>query len=153
MYTPDEYERRARVVSTAMKNELNHKSLRYMWHDADTTILEGVFARGDRKVAKGIRRAYELGCLFDSWTENFDYSKWLQAFEETGVDVDFYTMRERSLDEVFPWDFIDAGVTKSFLKREWNRAMEAKVSPNCRAQCQGCGAATFGGGVCYENKN
>ena len=153
MYTPDEYERRARVVSTTMKNELNHKSLRYMWHDADTTILEGVFARGDRKVAKGIRRAYELGCLFDSWTENFDYSKWLQAFEETGVDVGFYTMRERSLDEVFPWDFIDAGVTKSFLKREWNRAMEAKVSPNCRAQCQGCGAATFGGGVCYENKN
>lgn len=153
MCEPAEYDRRARVVSTAMKNELNHKSLRYMWHDADTTILEGVFARGDRKVAKGIRRAYELGCLFDSWNECFDYSRWLQAFEETGVDIDFYTMRERSLDEVFPWDFIDAGVSKNFLKREWNRAMEAKVSPNCRTQCQGCGAAVFGGGVCYENKN
>ena len=151
MYTPEEYERRARVVSSAMKGELNHKSLKYAWHDADTTILEGVFARGDRKVAKGIRRAYEMGCLFDSWTENFDYQKWLQAFDETGVDVDFYTKRERSLDEVFPWDFIDAGVTKNFLKREWNRAMEAKVSPNCRAQCQGCGAASFGGGVCHEN--
>jgi len=68
-----------------------------------------------------------------------------------GLNIDFYTMRERSLDEVFPWDFIDAGVTKNFLKREWNRAMEAKVSPNCRAQCQGCGAASFGGGVCHEN--
>lgn len=153
MCEPAEYSRKARVVSSAMKNELNHKSLRYMWHDESTTILEGILARGDRKVAKSILRAYEMGCLFDSWTEYFDFKKWLQAFEETDIDLDFYTLRERSLDEIFPWDFIDAGVSKNFLKREWKRAMEAKVTPNCRAQCQGCGANVFGGGVCYENQS
>ena len=151
MLPPEEYNRRARLVNAAKNEALNHKSLRYMWHDPATTILEGVFARGDRKVGKAIVKAYEMGCLFDSWTEYFDYDKWCQAFADTGVDMDFYTVRERSLDEVFPWDFIDAGVTKDFLRREWKRAMEAKVSPNCRAQCQGCGAKVFGGGVCYED--
>ena len=80
-----------------------------------------------------------------------DYSRWLQAFENTGVDMDFYTLRERPEEEIFPWDFIDIGVTKSFLRREWNRAHEAKVTPNCRSGCSGCGAKVFGGGVCYEN--
>ncbi len=152
MCSPEEYERRARIVSSAMKNELNHKSLRYSWHDPSTTILEGILARGDRRVAKGIRRAYEKGCIFDAWTERFDYGKWLEAFRETGIDLDFYTMRERALDEVLPWDFIDTGVSKRFLKREWERALAARVSPNCRKQCQGCGAKIFGGGVCDENQ-
>lgn len=77
----------------------------------------------------------------------------MEAFAECGVDFHFYTTRERELDEIFPWDFIDAGVTKEFLKREWKNAVEGKVTPNCRQQCSGCGAKSYGGGVCVENKN
>jgi hypothetical protein len=112
-----------------------------------------VFARGDRRSGKVIEEAYRLGCLFDSWTEAFDYGKWLEAFENTGVDSDFYTLRVRDVDELLPWDFIDIGVTKNFLKREWERAMHGEVTPNCRQKCAGCGAAGFGGGVCFEGKN
>ena len=133
--------------------QLNRKSLKYNWHEADETILEGVFARGDRRTGKVIEEAYRLGCLFDSWTESFDYQKWLAAFENTGVDADFYTLRERSTDELLPWDFIDIGVTRKFLEREWERAVRAEVTQNCRQQCAGCGAAGFGGGVCFEGKN
>ena len=100
-----------------------------------------------------ILKAYEKGCIYDAWSEHFRYDAWMEAFKECGVDPDFYTLRQRDLDEIFPWDFIDVGVTKAFLKREWNRAMEGVVTPNCRTQCSGCGAAAFGGGVCYENKN
>lgn len=86
-------------------------------------MLEGVFARGDRRTARVLLRAYELGCLYDSWSETFDNEKWMQAFADCGMDYHFYTTRERSLDEIFPWDFIDTGVTKDFLKREWKNAM------------------------------
>ena len=102
-------------------------------------------------MAQSVYEAYKSGCLFDSWTEYFDYEKWLEAFEKTGVDIDFYTTRPRDLDEVFPWDFIDIGVTKDFMKREWKNAIEEKVTPNCRMQCSGCGAAMYKGGVCYED--
>lgn len=151
MFTKEEYLGKARIVNQTMKEQLNHKSLKYNWHEADVTVLEGVFARGDRRVAQAIFTAYKLGCIYDSWSDFFDNDKWMQAFEESGVDIEFYTLRERSLDEIFPWDFIDVGVTKEFLKREWNRAMSETVSPNCREKCQGCGARVFGGGVCYEN--
>ena len=77
----------------------------------------------------------------------------MQAFENTGIDPDFYNLRTREADEIFPWDFIDCGVTKSFLRKEWERAMNGEVTPNCRRQCSGCGAASYGGGVCYEGKN
>ena len=115
--------------------------------------MEGVFARGDRKVADVILKAYEKGCMYDSWSEYFDNNKWLESFDECGVDIGFYTTRERDLDEIFPWDFIDCGVTKSFLKREWQKALGETVTLNCRMQCQGCGAMRFGGGVCFEAKN
>ena len=115
-------------------------------------MLEGVFARGDRKTAAVIKEAYRLGCLYDSWSDQFDNEKWMQAFENTGIDIAFYNHRERPLDEVFPWDFIDIGVTKEFLKREWNQAMNAEVTPNCRMKCSGCGVAKWKGGVCVESK-
>ena len=99
------------------KEMKNKKSLKYTYHDADVTVLEGVLARGDRKVAAVIERAYEKGALYDSWTEHFQNQIWMDAFEECGVEIDFYTTRERELDEVFPWDFIDTGVTREFLKR------------------------------------
>lgn len=143
----------ARIVNTKVKEMLNHKSLKYNWHESDVTILEGVFARGDRRVADVILNAYRKGCIYDAWGEYFHYDRWLAAFEEEGISIDFYNNRERSLDEILPWDFIDCGVTKRFLKREWERALRGEVSPNCRVQCQGCGAMTFEGGVCFENKN
>lgn len=153
MLPAEEYMRRASVVKEEFNAQLNRKSLKYNWHDAQTTVLEGVMARGDRKVGVVIEEAYRLGCLFDSWTESFNNDLWMQAFENTGISIDFYNLRQRDEDELFPWDFIDIGVSRRFLRREWERAMDAEVTPNCRMQCSGCGAATFGGGVCYEGKN
>ena len=153
MYPAEEYIRRASVVRHEFAQQLNRKSLKYNWHEADVTLLEGVFARGDRRLAKVLEKAYELGCLFDSWTESFQNELWDQAFENTGVDMDFYTLRERDTEEILPWDFIDVGVSKAFLQREWERALQGVVTPNCRQQCSGCGAAKYQGGVCYEGKN
>lgn len=153
MCTSEEYMHRASVVKHEFQEQLNRKSMKYNWHDAEVTVLEGVFARGDRRVGKVIEEAYRLGCLFDAWTETFCNEKWIQAFQNTGIDIAFYTARERDLDELLPWDFIDIGVSKSFMKKEWKRALEGVVTPNCKMQCSGCGAAQFGGGVCYEGKN
>ena len=153
MCTAEEYMRRAEIVKEEFHAQLNRKSLKYNWHDAQVTVLEGVMARGDRKVGKVIEEAYRLGCLFDSWTESFRNELWIQAFENTGIDPSFYNLRERSEEELFPWDFIDTGVSRSFLRSEWERAVQETVTPNCRQQCSGCGAARFGGGICYEGKN
>ena len=153
MCTAEEYVRRAAIVKHEFQEQLNRKSLKYNWHDAEVTVLEGVFARGDRRIGQVIEEAYRLGCLYDSWTETFDNEKWMQAFENTGIDPEFYTLRERETSELLPWDFIEIGVTKKFLEREWQRAKDGVVTPNCREGCSGCGAATFGGGVCYETKN
>ena len=151
MNTMDEFLGKARIVNAEVKEQLNRKSLKYNWHQADVTILEGILARGDRKVAKAILSAYRKGCIYDAWGEQFHYDRWLNAFEEAGIDVDFYTTRKRELDEVFPWDFIDIGVTKKFLQNEWKRATEETVTPNCRMQCSGCGAMKYKGGVCCEH--
>lgn len=150
MCTSEEYVHRASVVKHEFQQQLNRKSLKYNWHEADVTVLEGVFARGDRRTGAVIEEAYHLGCLYDSWTESFDNSLWMKAFENTGIDIDFYTLRERDTEELLPWDFIEIGVSKAFLKKEWEHAREGVVTPNCREKCSGCGAAKFGGGVCYE---
>ena len=153
MCSKDEFQRRAYVVNDRMREMLNRKSLKYNYHDADVSIIEGLLARGDRKVANVIKKVYELDGIYDAWGDFFNYNRWLQALDECQIDLDFYTTRERSLDEVFPWDFIDIGVTKSFLKKEWNKAMAGEVTPNCRMSCSGCGASVFKGGVCFEDKN
>ena len=153
MYPAEEYDRRAHLVNDEFREQLNRKSLKYNWHDAQGTVLEGVMARGDRRVGKVIEEAYRLGCLFDSWTETFRNDLWMQAFDNTRVDIAFYNQRVRGKDEIFPWDFIDIGVSRSFLRREWEHAMNETVTPNCREKCSGCGAAGFGGGVCVEGKN
>ena len=152
MCTKEQFLERASIVNHRMKEMLNKKSLRYNWHEADGTVLEGVLARGDRKVAAVIEEAYRKGAIYDSWSEYFNNDIWMKAFETCGVDIDFYTTRERSLDEVFPWDFIDAGVTKDFLKREWANAQAETVTPNCRMRCSGCGVRKYGGGVCFEER-
>ena len=152
MCTKEQFLERASIVNHRMKEMLNKKSIRYNWHEADVTVLEGVLARGDRKVAAVIEEAYRKGAIYDSWSEYFNNDIWMKAFETCGVDIDFYTTRERSLDEVFPWDFIDAGVTKDFLKREWANAQAETVTPNCRMRCSGCGVRKYGGGVCFEER-
>lgn len=153
MYPPEDYIGRAKVVNDAVKEQLNRKSIKYNWHEADVTVLEGILARGDRRIAKAILEVYKNGGIFDAWSEFFDYKRWLDAFAVCGIDPDFYTMRERPLDELFPWDFIDTGVSREFLQREWKNAMAESVTPNCRMRCSGCGVKKFGGGVCYENQN
>ena len=153
MSTKEEFLEKAHLTKTAIREQLNQKRIKYNWHEADVSVLEGVFARGDRKIASVILKAYEKGCLYDSWSEFFKNEVWLAAFEECGLDISFYTTRERSLDEIFPWDFLDCGVSKEFLKREWLRAQEGIVTPNCKQQCQGCGASRFKGGICFEERN
>ncbi|MCI8874444.1 MAG: TIGR03960 family B12-binding radical SAM protein [Lachnospiraceae bacterium] len=150
MYPKEHYLSCAKTVNDAVKNQLNHKSMKYNWHEADVTVLEGILARGDRRLGQVIKAAYEKGCIFDAWSDFFDNEKWIEAFLETGIDPDFYTLRERPLDEILPWDFIDAGVTKEFLKREYENALKETVTLNCREKCSGCGAARFGGGVCLS---
>lgn len=151
MYDPSEYLGRAKIVNDHVKEMHNRKSIRYNWHEAYITVLEGILARGDRRISDAILKVYENGGYFDAWSEYFDYDRWLDAFKECGIDPDFYTKRERSLDEIFPWDFIDIGVSKDFMKREWKNALAESVTPNCRMRCSACGAKQFGGGVCYEN--
>ncbi len=153
MCTKEEYLERAYTVRNEINDQLNRKSIRYHWHEADVTVLEGVLARGDRRVAAVIEEVYQNGQIFDAWSEYFDNERWMNAFAACSVDPDFYTMRERSTEELFPWDFIDIGVKKDFLLKEWHRAQEEKVTPNCRIQCSGCGAAVWKGGVCIESKN
>ncbi len=153
MCTKEEFLHRAYVVNHEIKEQKNKKSIKYNWHEADVTVLEGILARGDRRIGPAIQRAYEKGCLFDSWSEWFQNERWLEAFAECGTDMDFYTTRERALNEIFPWDFIDIGVSRRFLEKEWKRAHEETVTPNCRQNCSGCGAASFGGGVCYEHQD
>ncbi len=149
MYEAGEYLRRAKVVNDEMKAQLNQKSLKYNWHHSDVTVLEGVFARGDRRLASAILDAYKSGCFFDAWGEYFDYDKWLAAFEKNNISVEWYAYRQRDLDEILPWDFIDCHVSKDFLKREWNNALSEKVTPNCKMQCSGCGSAFMKTGVCH----
>lgn len=153
MIRPEEFVKRAYYVKDLFRTQLNHKSLKFAYHEADITILEGLLARGDRKLCDVILKVYESGQIFDAWTEYFHKENWDKALEECGIDIGFYTYRERDTGEILPWDFIDIGVTKEFMKREWQRAKEEIVTPNCREKCSGCGAARFGGGVCFEASN
>ncbi len=152
MHKKEDYLGYAKTVNHEIKDMLNHKSIRYNWHEADVTLIEGALARGDRRMSGVILAAYQNGALFDAWTDQWQYDRWLKAFDDCGVDMDFYTLRERMEDEKLPWDFINAGVTKTFLLREWERAKKGEVTPNCRSSCSGCGSARYGGGVCFENK-
>jgi radical SAM family uncharacterized protein len=122
-----------------LMDNLKNRAVKYNWHDAKTSVIEAVIAKGDRKLGKALLRAYELGCKFDSWGEFFKYDLWMQAFNETGINPEFYANRKIDLDEELPWDFINILVNKDFFKREYNNALEEKVTPNCRQKCAGCG--------------
>ena len=153
MFREEDFIEKAKIVKNEIRSQLNQRSIRYNWHEPDVTVLEGFLARGDRRCSKVILKAYEKGALYDAWSESFHYDIWKEAFKETGIDIEFYTLRERSTDEILPWDFIDAGVTKKFLIREWEQAKAETVTPNCRQKCSGCGVLKSKGGVCCESKN
>ena len=152
MVSKEEAEQKRYFLLDKVKSQLNAKSIKYNCHDAEVSELEGVFARGDRRLCDVILQAYQNGCIYDAWTEHFQYGIWEQAFRDNGVDMDFYLKRERGEDELFPWDFIDIGVAKQFLLAEYHRAKEEKTTPNCRAGCAGCGALKFQCGVCVEER-
>lgn len=148
--TKEEFLEKAYQTKKAIVSQLNQKHIKYNYHEADASVLEGVLARGDRKLSQVLLKVYEQGCFYDAWSEYFHNDVWMKAFEDCGLSVDFYSHRERDLDEILPWDFIDCGVTKEFLKREWQKAQDEIVSENCKIKCQGCGAARFCGGICVE---
>lgn len=151
--TKEEFIEKAYLTRSAIGEQLNQKSIRYNWHEADASVLEGVLARGDRRLGEVIRRVYEKGSFYDAWSEYYNNERWLETLEECGLSAEFYTHRERSVDEILPWDFIDCGITKEFLKREWERAKRGEISENCKQKCQGCGIAKFGCGICIEPRN
>lgn len=152
MGTAEYFENSRRFLKGKVREQINQRSIKYNCHDALTSELEGIFARGDRRLASVIEKAYRKGCIFDAWTDYFQPDVWNALLDECGVDRDFYNYRERDRDEIFPWDFIDIGVSKEFMWREYEKAKRGEVTPNCRAKCSGCGAARFGAGVCVEQR-
>jgi radical SAM family uncharacterized protein len=151
--TKEQFLDKAYTTKRAIVEQLNQKSIKYNWHEADASVMEGILARGDRKLCEPILKAYKKGCIFDAWGEYYKHDVWVETFEECGIDTSFYTTRKRCLDEIFPWDFIDCGVSKEFLKREWQNAIDEKVTKNCKQQCNACGAARFKCGICTQPRN
>lgn len=148
--TKDEFVEKAYLTRKAISEQLNQKSIKYNWHEADASVLEGVLARGDRRLSKVLLYVYDKGCFYDAWSEYFHNEVWMEAFEACGLDVDFYSHRERPVSEILPWDFIDCGVSRAFLEREWEKAKNETISANCKQACQGCGAAKLKCGICME---
>ena len=146
--TYQEFGEKAKLVKSA----ITRKQLKYQYHETKLSSLEGVLARGDRKVGRAIHRAWQLGCTFDGWSDMFDYDKWVQAFDETGVDMTFYANRKRSFDEILPWDHISVGVSKHFLMNERIKAEQEITTPNCRQDCSNCGAKCFKTGICFDER-
>ncbi len=150
MISKEHFLENQRLLKATVNEQLNAKSLEYHWHDAETSELEGIFARGDRRIAPAIEEAYRAGCIYDAWTEHFHYNVWKEILDRHGITIEFYNLRERSKDEILPWDHIDIGVTKEFLYREYEKAKQEQITPNCMKQCSGCGAAAFGCGICRK---
>ena len=135
-----------------LKEHIKSKKITFNYHENRASFLEGVFARGDRRLGKVIESAYKKGCRFDGWDECFNLDAWLEAFEECGVIPEFYANRTRSFDEITPWEHLDYRITKEFLIRENMLAHAEKTTPNCRQKCAGCGANSYGKGVCFEKR-
>ena len=150
--TKEDFIEKAYLARKGIIEQKNQKVIKFNWHEADTSVMEGVFARGDRKLCNVIKKAYEKGCMYDAWSETYHDDRWMEAFDECGVSIDFYTTRPRSDEEIFPWDHIDCGVSKAFLLSEWHKAQEGVTTPNCALKCNGCGAAKFDTGICKTKR-
>ena len=136
-----------------LKDCIRDRRISYSWHEPETSLLEAIFARGDRRLGKVLLTAWEKGCKFDGWDEHFKFEKWMEAFKEEGLDPSFYAHRERDYNEFLPWDFIDIGVTKDFLIREHRNALKERITPFCRQACVNCGIQEFDGGwTCYGDR-
>ena len=149
-FTPFQWEKQDSLEMLEKKQKLLRESItdrriRYTYHDAKVSRVEGVLARGDRRLAKAIAYAVDAGAIFDAWDEYFDYDRWMDSIEKAGLDPDFYTTRGYADDEVLPWDIIDCGVTKAYLLREKNKAYRGETTPSCAENCNGCGANKLGG--------
>lgn len=156
-FTPFQYEPQDTLEDIERKqrlliDSLTTKKISLSWHDSKTSVLEGVFARGDRRLGKVIYKAFELGCKFDGWDECFDYGKWMKAFEICSIDPNFYNHRKREFSEVLPWSHLDYAVSEEFFQKENIRAHEGVTTPNCREKCSACGAVCFREGVCFEKR-
>ncbi len=152
MNTAEEFSKKRTYLLGKIKEQLNQRSVKYNCHDAETSEIEGVLARGDRKISEVIMEAYRLGCRYDAWTEYFRMDLWEQAFKNMNIPLDFYTTRVRGDDELFPWDFIDIGVSKKFLLKEYHRALNAEITPNCFEKCSACGMGSYELGICAVNR-
>ncbi len=136
----DESRRKIRML----RNKVQGRGLRFKWQNPEMSLLEGLWARGDRRLSPLLVKAYEMGCRLDGWSDHFQYGRWQEAMEVCGVDVDFYTTRARDLSEPLPWDHIDSGVSKDFVKLEWERALKGDETPDCRhGECSLCGVCDF----------
>ncbi|PKM70464.1 MAG: B12-binding domain-containing radical SAM protein, partial [Firmicutes bacterium HGW-Firmicutes-18] len=135
-----------------LKREIRDKKISFSYHDPKLSNLEGVFALGDRRVARGMKKAFEMGCTFDGWGDQFDYDKWLTAFIEENISMDFYNNRKKEYDEILPWDFIDCGIRKEYLIDEKEKSLKEITTDDCRVNCSGCGVNTsLVGGPCFED--
>lgn len=138
----------------ALQREIKDKKISFSYHEPKLSYLEAVFARGDRRLSKALIRAWEKGCRFDGWYDMFDFNKWMEAFDETNVDPDFFAIRKREVTEILPWDFIDVGVSKEYLKGEYQKSMEEATTHDCRLGCTNCGVNTkLIGGACPHVQN
>ena len=151
--TKESFRDKAYTLRQAVMAQLNQKRIKYNWHETDVSVLEGILARGDRRLAPAIELAYKKGCLYDAWSDTYRDDLWMESFDECGIDIAFYTTRVRELDEIFPWDFLSCGVSKEYLKAEWLRSKEGIVTPNCADKCNGCGAGKYGVGVCTKARS
>lgn len=154
-FTPFQWEPQDSIDTLAQKQAFLRKSVKSKkinlnWHGAKTSFIEAVFARGDRKLCRVLEKAFEKGMKFDGWDEYFNFEKWLEVFKECEIDPSFYANRKREFSEIFPWDHIDIGVSKSFLRRENEKSRESLTTPGCKEKCSGCGATSFKGGICIE---
>ena len=134
-----------------LRQVLNIKGVTFHWHEPYVSFLEACFARGDRRMGRVLRSAYEKGCILDGWNETFRYDLWMEAFRDCGLDPAFYAHRARTKEEVMPWDHIDSGVTKQFLWHEKEKSERAETTKDCRKGCNGCGLQRWKGVCSYAN--
>lgn len=154
-FTPFQWEPQNRISEMEekakfLKDNIKSKKIVYNWHNSDISLLEAVFAKGDRRLGEVLIAAQKAGCKFDGWSDFFDFERWMKVFDRCGIDPEFYALRRIGYDEILPWDYADIGVPKAFLIKEHKKAYEEQTTPSCREKCSGCGAASFGGGVCFE---
>ena len=156
-FTPFQWEpqdtiEQLREKQKVLRESVTTKKISLSWHDAETSYLEAILARGDRRIGKALLEAFRRGFNLDAWSEHFKFDEWMDIFREVGLDPDFYACRRRAEDEIFPWDHLDIGVTKAFLLAENRKAHESATTPNCRQECSHCGATCFKGGICVERR-